>query len=117
MANVTGIDPRDLDEMLRSPAQVILLDVRNPDERAYAAIDGARAVADVFIPIGELMERVGELDAALRENAYVVVYCHHGMRSLVAGNWLAERGVLNVLNLNGGIDAWSAEVDPAVPRY
>lgn len=117
MPNVAGIEPRELDEMLGSPAQVILLDVRNPEERAFASIDGARAIADVFIPIDQLMNRVGELDAVLRENAFVVVYCHHGMRSLAAGNWLAERGVNNVLNLTGGIDAWSAEVDDKIPRY
>lgn len=117
MANVAGIEPRELDELFGTPAQVILLDVREPDERAYAAIDGARAIADVFIPLGKLREQVGELQEVLRENAFLVVYCHHGMRSLVAANWLAQQGLINVLNLTGGIDAWSAEVDKAVPRY
>ncbi len=117
MPNVAGIEPRELDELLGTPAQVILLDVREPDERAYAAIDGARAIADVFIPIGKLRDRVDELEGVLRENSFLVVYCHHGMRSLVAANWLSEQGVNNVLNLTGGIDAWSAEVDSAVPRY
>jgi len=117
MPNVAGIEPRELDEMLGTPAQVILLDVREPDERAFAAIAGARAIADLFIPIGKLREQVGELGGVLRENAFLVVYCHHGMRSLMAANWLAEQGLNNVLNLTGGIDAWSAEVDKAVPRY
>lgn len=117
MPNVAGIEPQELDELLGTPAQVILLDVREPDERAYAAIDGSRAIADVFIPISKLRDRVDELEGVLRENAFLVVYCHHGMRSLVAANWLSEQGVNNVLNLTGGIDAWSAEVDKAVPRY
>jgi rhodanese-related sulfurtransferase len=117
MPTIAGISAKDLDEMLNSPAQVILLDVRQQDERDFAAIDGSRAVADLFVPIGELMARVGELDAVIRDNSYVVVYCHHGMRSKVAGDWLAERGVVNVLNLIGGIDAWSTEVNQAVPRY
>jgi rhodanese-related sulfurtransferase len=117
MANVAGIEPRALDELLGAPAPVILLDVREPEERAFAAIDGARAAADLFVPLGTLTERVTELQDVLQDNAFVVVYCHHGMRSMLAANWLAQQGLINVLNLTGGIDAWSAEVDRAVPRY
>lgn len=117
MPNAAGIEPKDLNVMLDSPSPVILLDVREADERAFAAIDGTRAVADLWIPLGQLVERVGELEAALQANAFLAVYCHHGMRSMRAAFWLAERGIPNVLNLDGGIDAWSGEVDSSVPRY
>jgi rhodanese-related sulfurtransferase len=88
----------------------LLLDVREPDEHALATIAGAR-----LIPLGEVQERVTELDA-WRERE-VVVYCHHGMRSRRVAVWLEARGFTQVANLEGGIDRWSVEVDPAVRRY
>jgi len=84
-----------------------LLDVRTAEERAIAAIEGARA-----IPLQELPDRLGELDAADR----VVVHCHHGPRSTRAATLLRDRGYA-AHNMAGGIDAWSERVDPSVPRY
>lgn len=117
MPKVQQITAIELADLLKSQSEVILLDVRQPDERAYAAIDTPHASADLFIPLGELQARVGEVEETKRENATLVVYCHHGVRSLAAANWLAERKISNVLNLAGGIDAWSMQVDPAVRRY
>jgi adenylyltransferase/sulfurtransferase len=85
-----------------------LLDVRQPVEHSIARIEGAR-----LIPLAELPARVGELDPARP----VVVHCHHGPRSLRAAQWLRAQGFARAASLAGGIDAWSIEVDPAVPRY
>ena len=86
-----------------------LIDVRQPDEHAFAAIEGSRP-----IPLGEIISRMDELDAA-RETA---IYCHMGGRSARAIQALQHYGFAGKLyNLAGGINAWSTEVDPTVPRY
>jgi rhodanese-related sulfurtransferase len=85
-----------------------LLDVRQPVEHSIAYIEGAR-----LIPMNELPSRVGELDPARP----VVVHCHQGPRSLRVAQWLRAQGFERVASLAGGIDAWSLEVDPEVPRY
>ena len=88
--------------------QVFLLDVREPHEYSMAKIDGA-----VLIPLGELPNSLGKLD----QTAEIVAYCHKGMRSADAVGFLLQQGFSNVKNLIGGIEAWSIEVDPSVPRY
>lgn len=87
---------------------VVLLDVREIWEHEVAKIDGS-----VLIPLGELPQRAKELDP----EAEVIVYCHHGIRSLQATLWLRAQGFEKAHNLAGGIDAWSLRVDPSVPRY
>ena len=54
---------------------------------------------------------------AMADKADVVVYCHHGVRSLNVANWLRQQGIPNVQSMDGGIDVWSLTVDPSVPRY
>lgn len=117
MPDVQQISAIELDELLKSPTEVLLLDVRQQDERDYAAINTPQAAADLFIPLGELQARVAEVEEAKHANAFLVVYCHHGVRSQAAANWLAGRGLENVVNLEGGIDAWSIQVDQTVKRY
>ena len=86
-----------------------LIDVREPWESATAEIPGC-----LLIPMGEVAARAHqELDPDER----LVVLCHHGMRSLNVAVWLRNQGFENVQSLRGGIDAWSAEVDPTVGRY
>lgn len=84
-----------------------LLDVRRPEEYAAARIEGA-----VLIPLNELPERLAELPKGVP----LVVMCHHGMRSAHAVHHLREAG-LDAINLTGGIDAWSRDVDREVPLY
>ena len=86
-----------------------VLDVREPDEFEGANIDGA------LIPLGELLERIGELDAH-RDDAVLVVHCRHGGRSAKAVEVLHSQGFTNAVNLTGGIHAWSDEVDPSLPK-
>jgi rhodanese-related sulfurtransferase len=86
----------------------VLVDVREPREFAYCKIDGS-----LLIPLGELARRLAELP---RERALVLV-CHTGRRSQHAAMLLAEAGFADVQNLQGGVEAWALEVDPAVKRY
>lgn len=84
-----------------------LLDVRQPEEYAAAKLEGA-----VLIPLAELPGRLAELPKGLP----LVVMCHHGMRSAHAVRHLREAG-FDALNLTGGIDAWSREIDAKIPLY
>ncbi|HEX6705757.1 MAG TPA: rhodanese-like domain-containing protein [Albitalea sp.] len=90
----------------------LLLDVREPweVERAALRLPGAQLK---HIPIAHIPERIGELDPSQP----VVCICHHGARSLQVVAFLERNGFESVYNLAGGIDAWSTDVDPAVPRY
>ncbi len=110
---IVELDPRTLRDRLDAGEAITLLDVREPDERAFAAIP---APADLFIPMRDVPGRVDAIREALARGP-VVAYCHHGVRSHNVAAWLAAHGLPGVLNLRGGIDAWSMAVDPAVPRY
>jgi molybdopterin/thiamine biosynthesis adenylyltransferase/rhodanese-related sulfurtransferase len=85
-----------------------LIDVRETFEYEIARIDGAK-----LIPLGEIAERTDELQ---REGP-IVVHCHSGQRSAQAVRLLQQHGFANVYNLEGGIDAWSDQIDPSVPKY
>ncbi|MBX7113727.1 MAG: hypothetical protein K1X64_05275 [Myxococcaceae bacterium] len=89
--------------------QPVLLDVRRPDEHAYAALPKSK-----LIPLNELEDRLDEL-ADLKVEL-IVCYCHHGIRSMSAWVLLSNHG-FNVTSLRGGIDAWSLEIDHQLPRY
>jgi adenylyltransferase/sulfurtransferase len=95
---------------LEGGSELLLLDVRDPDEFERARIGAAR-----LIPLPELESRVDEI--ATWKDRPVVVYCHHGPRSLQACRALREAGFEHVESLTGGIEAWSLTVDPSVPRY
>ena len=101
------INPESLRARLESPDPPGLLDVREPWEHALAALPGAQ-----LIPLDQLEWRVDEV----RPDHEVVVYCHHGIRSAAAVQWLRAQGIPAV-NLAGGIDAWAARVDPGLARY
>ena len=85
-----------------------LIDVREPFEYEIARIDGAK-----LIPLGEIDERLDELE---REQPIIAHY-HSGTRSAQAVQLLQQRGFAKVYNLEGGIDAWSEQIDPNVPKY
>lgn len=93
-----------------SSGGALLLDCRQPDEHATASIAGA-----TLIPMSELPQRLAELDA--HRDGRVIVHCHHGGRSLRVANWLREQGFPHAQSMAGGIDEWSREIDPSVPRY
>ena len=93
-------------------APVLLLDVREPWETALGTITLAGAQTLLW-PMNTLPDRLGELDPAQP----IVCICHHGMRSAQVVAFLSRQGFDAVYNLAGGTDAWSAHVDPQLPRY
>ncbi len=105
---VRQIEPRALRDWLSGDDRPLLLDVREPFEVALAALPGARA-----IPLRTLPSAIASLDP----DVPVVVLCHHGVRSMAAAHFLVEQGFDAVWNLTGGIDRYSLDADPAVPRY
>jgi rhodanese-related sulfurtransferase len=102
------IDPVTLKARLDHGESVLILDVREPFEIALAPFPGA-----THIPMGDIPSRLTELDPDLE----TVVVCHHGVRSAQVAMYLAQMGFEHVLNLSGGIDAWSEDADPSTPRY
>jgi rhodanese-related sulfurtransferase len=105
---IPQIQPADLKAALDAGHEILLLDVRQPEEYAICALPGS-----VLIPLGELMRRADEV---LAEGKPVVVYCHHGVRSLTGAAILLRAGI-EAASLAGGIDRWSLTVDASVPRY
>jgi len=106
---VEELTPREVAAKLRrDPTGTVLLDVREPFERAIAKIEPS-----IHIPMGEIADRTEEVP---REGE-VIVYCHSGTRSAMVAGFLEASGFARVANLSGGIDAWSLTVDPKVPRY
>ncbi len=102
------ISPSEAANLLREQ-EARLIDVREPWELAAAHIEGS-----VAMPMGEVAARANqELDPDER----LIVVCHLGIRSMNVTAWLRDQGFERVQSLRGGIDAWSAEVDPAVSRY
>lgn len=104
------VDAATVHEWMESGRSLRLLDVRFPEEQRVASLPGS-----TLIPLPELSVRLGEIEAWKDEA--VVIYCHHGIRSLHALHFLLEQGFTNVVHMIGGIDAWSLNVDPSVPRY
>ena len=102
------ISPSAYQQRTAGGEDFVLLDIRESWELELARLDGA-----LHIPMGEIPGRLDELD---RDRA-VVVMCHHGVRSRQVAMFLEQSGFANVLNLTGGIDAWSAEIDPDVASY
>jgi len=106
---IEEISAVDLKRRMDEGDDIQLIDVRQPEEYAVAKIPGAK-----LIPLGELMNRINELDPT-RET---VIHCKTGIRSARAVEFLTHKGFSGSLkNLKGGITAWSNEVDPTVPKY
>jgi molybdopterin/thiamine biosynthesis adenylyltransferase/rhodanese-related sulfurtransferase len=109
MTNETAeLTPTELKAKLAAGWTPWVLDVREPWEYSTARIAGA-----TLIPLGELAQRVDEVP----RDVDIVVYCHHGMRSARAVATLRHAGWSRAINLTGGIDRWSIDADPTVPRY
>ena len=102
------ISPQGLKQKLDANASVLLLDVREQSEYDIAHLKGAR-----LIPINTLPHHIDSLPS----DQEIVVYCHHGQRSLYATAYLQQHGFTDAKNLIGGIDQWAAEIDLTLPRY
>jgi rhodanese-related sulfurtransferase len=106
--NYETITPAELQERRKRGQQVLLIDVREPEEYELARIEGAR-----LLPLSQFNEWASSLDPATE----AVVMCHHGIRSGQVCAYLVRQGFKNLSNLEGGIDRWSCEIDRSVPRY
>ena len=106
---VRQIDVNELKALLDGGGNVWLLDVRQPWEHALVALPQS-----TLIPLDQLGRRASEVVPG--EGGLVVAYCHHGVRSLHAAQLLSLQGI-EAVSLAGGIDRWSSEIDPALPRY
>src|ERR1039457_6172803 len=102
------ITPSEVKDLMGSGAPVRLIDVREPGEHDICRIEGAR-----LIPMRSIPEHLSELDSA---DSPIVVFCHHGVRSLSVVDWLRRQGLENCRSMAGGIDLWSLQVDATVPR-
>lgn len=106
---IEEITATELKNRLDAGEEIQLIDVRQPDENAFARIPGAK-----LIPLGDIIRRMGEISPT-RE---AVIHCKMGGRSARAIEALRHAGYSGELkNLRGGITAWSNEVDPRVPKY
>lgn len=111
MSQPMEISPADVRARLDAGEKLFLIDVRQPEEYQAARIEGSE-----LIPMNTVPAALQDLEAK-EDQGLLVVYCHHGMRSLNVVNWLRGQGVANCRSMAGGIDRWSLEIDPAVPRY
>jgi rhodanese-related sulfurtransferase len=102
------ITPLEVKKRLDRGAKILIVDVREHWEYAHCRIENA-----LHIPMGSIPSNLQKLDT----DEEVICYCHHGMRSLDVANWLRSQGVLSAKSMSGGIERWSAEIDPKVPRY
>lgn len=102
------ITAKEVSERIERGEKLLLVDVREPWEFELCRIAGAK-----LIPLGSLPANLN----TLLDADEVICYCHHGMRSLDAAVWLRQQGVEGAKSMAGGIERWSAEIDPKVPRY
>ena len=105
---IPTMSAHELKRRMDAGERIELIDVREPFESEIARIDGAK-----LIPLGEIAERLNEL----QRGQPIVVHCHSGQRSAQAVRVLRQGGFAKVYNLEGGIDAWSDQIDPSVPKY
>jgi rhodanese-related sulfurtransferase len=106
--NDLEITPAETKRRLDRGENLLLVDVREPWETEICRIEGAK-----LISMGSIPANLQALDTGDE----VVCYCHHGVRSLDVAVWLRGQGVEGAKSLAGGIERWSLEVDPQVPRY
>lgn len=102
------ISVKELQDLRRDRPELVLVDVRTDEEIDIASLPNTR-----HIPLQALPTRIGELDPT----ATIALLCHHGARSEMAARFLERNGFEDVSNVTGGIDAWSLQIDPEVPRY
>ncbi len=108
LMSIQHLSPVEVAALLASDAAPIIIDVREQWE-----YDLAHLPESMLVPLNTLPTRVNDLDPS---RSYALL-CHHGMRSEMAANWLLQHGFNSLINIDGGIDAWSMDVDPALPRY
>jgi rhodanese-related sulfurtransferase len=104
------VDCRSVKAKLDAHEDFVLIDCREQHEYDTVHIPGA-----ILIPMSQMAERVAELEP--HKSREIVIHCHHGGRSLNVAMWMKAQGFQNPLSMAGGIDTWSQEIDPSLPRY
>ena len=104
------ITVQDLAAKIQAARPLLIVDVREDWEREIGAIPGS-----VHVPMNSVPQRAAEFKAP--EGTEVVIYCHGGVRSMMVAGFLEMNGLKGLASLAGGIEAWSCEIDPSVPRY
>lgn len=102
------ITPQEVKQRQERNEELTILDVRELWERQTTSIAGSQ-----HVPMADIPSRVQELDP----EQHIIVYCHHGVRSLSVTDWLRKQGFEKVQSMSGGIDQWSLEIDSKIPRY
>jgi len=105
------ITPAEVRKRQETGARIFLIDVRQPEEHAICRIEGAE-----LIPMNSVPAALQDLEGKADEGT-IVFFCHHGVRSLNVANWARGQGITECSSMAGGIDRWSLEIDPTVPRY
>jgi rhodanese-related sulfurtransferase len=111
VADPLELTPQEVKSLQQSGEPLSLIDVREPAEWALAKIESA-----TLIPMGSVPSNFQQIESKADEGR-LIVYCHHGMRSLQVVSWLRERGIASSYSMAGGIDRWSREIDSSVPLY
>lgn len=106
--SIAQLTPQQVQDSLQKQPAPLLLDVREEDEVRLCALPGS-----LHIPMNLIPLRHNELP----DDVPIIVYCHHGIRSLNVARYLAHVGFEHVANLQGGIDAWARQIDPTMARY
>lgn len=111
MSDKLEVSASEAKSRLSAANPAALIDVREPAEFTIAHITGSQLIPMQHVP-AELQRLEG-----IADERDLLILCHHGVRSLQVAAWLRERGIENCFSVSGGIDQWSREIDPEVPRY
>lgn len=111
MPDKIEVTPSEANSRLTAGPPAILIDVREPEELALSHLNEA-----LLIPMQSIPAELQRLEA-LADERDLLVLCHRGVRSLHVVAWLREHGIENCFSVAGGIDQWSREIDPSLPRY
>ncbi len=111
MSEEYEVTPLEARNLLENNGGAVLIDVREPEEFALARVENSR-----LIPMRTIPAELQKLEQ-LTDESTLLVLCHHGVRSLQVVAWLRGQGIEDCYSVAGGIDRWSYEVDPNVPRY
>ena len=109
MSTPLEISASDVKRRLDTGEALDLIDVREPEELQICRLEGA-----TLIPMRQIPQQFDRLEDS---TSPMIIFCHHGVRSLHVAAWLRDQGLTDCQSMAGGIDAWSREVDPSIPRY
>lgn len=111
-SSIPEISAEELANILSTSPTLQLIDVREPEEAEIAVIEGFE-----LLPLSQFRQWAETINIRFDSEVETIVICHHGVRSAQMCQWLSNQGFTKVKNVAGGIDAYSARIDPNIPRY